>query len=655
MLNTDFSDEFLAARHPLTGMDIKTITDLTAGETTKSLLMGYYEKNVGEGEAFLFVNSNTFDFEGSNSETSTVSFRTVSPSSVVTAYVKGIPTILTPVDGVYTVTVVDADAVFVTVTEPDSLNPATAFPMESILVDGTDIGEYSVVIPAAATVRERQAAEVLVAAIREAVGKTLPIVTDAETPARGIYLGNTSVSTSGFRSMRAELTGDGYAVCLEGGNLYISGQDAAGAGTLFGVYAFCEDALNIHTYADGFTTYGSAKVELQNGLSDSHNPSFTFRDSTNYAAMEQPTPLFQKYNGYSVFGDVNFGSVQFGGYALHRLCGIVGNFADTALCLSTENAYATALANAKAILNADCYAEYLACDIGLNDDWTVCSCDACTAGVTAKGETGFVLEFVNRLANNLKADYPDVKLVITVSGDHMAVPASVRPAENVAVRVTLPTDACRFHALGDANCEANATFCENLEAWTEVCDHVILLDQVTERVATDTPNFSGNLLALYDTARYLKGLGVTGYQQMGYDTRSGEFEALNAYLLSRVLWDADMTRVEYSAEIDGFLQAYYGAAAPYIRQYIDKFYNNEGMKHSDYKNDTAMIYRTADKEFGQACFDLWIEANEAADTGLTVRNTEYSSMQVNFLAKALRDSANSKYFRNLLIKYGLEV
>lgn len=656
-LNPSTLHEFMSANHPLGAMGIKTVTDLTASESTTDLLVGYYEKNVGEGEAFLFVNTAAFDQNGSNTETSTVSFRTVSPASVVTAYVKGIPTILTPVDGVYTIDIVDADAVFVTVTEPDSLNDEPVAPLKQVTIGGTDLGEFSIVIPADATEREEEAAEILADIIRDATFLTLPVVTDAETPAHGIYLGKTARGTAALSTARAAIKADGYVIMTEGGNLYVSGNDAAGAGTLFGVYAFCEEYLGMAFYADNVIAYHAETAAVPDGVTLTHNPSFTFRDSTSYAAMDQEFALYQKYNGYSVFGDVNFASAQFGGFGLYRLCGVNSGYDTAVVCLSDANVYATALANAKVILNADPHAEYLACDMGLNGEWNVCACDACAAAVAEQGTLGYTLAFANRLAADLKADYPNVKVVITAGGDNLAVPAGVRLADNVAVRVALPTAACRFHALGDANCETNAAVCAALTAWTQICDHVILLDQVTERTDVENPCFSGNVLALYDTVQYLKGLGVAGYQQMGYDTRAGEFESLNAYLLSRVLWDADMTREEYSAEIDGFLQAYYGdAAAPYIRQYIDKIYNTEGLKHSEFKTDSAMIYRTADKSFGQACLQLWydaIEAAEAAGDAADLMHTEYSSIQINFVAKALRDNTGSKFFRGLLVRYGL--
>ena len=658
MLNPSPDREFLSARHPVDGMGIKTITDLTASSETTNLLMGYYEKNVGEGEAFLFVNSNTFDQNGSNTETSTITFKTVSPASVVTAYVKGIPTILTPVNGVYTVQIVDADAVFVTVTEPDSLNTEPVAPIGQITIGGTDISEFSIVIPANATKRERQAAEALADIIEQATFKALPIVTDAETPAHAIVLGKTARSTSALNEARLSLKNDGYVILTEGGNLYISGNDAAGAGTLFGVYAFCEEYLNIGFYADEHVIIPvSQAITVADGINASHNPSFIYRDSTNYTAMDQAYPLYQKYNGYSLFGDMNFAACGFGGNGLHRLLWVNSNYNDTVICLSAEETYTTALVSARTLLDCDPDAEFLACDISLDGSWTPCTCEACTATTAAEGTMGLILKFVNRLAGELKEDYPNVVFYTSASGDSIGLPATIRPAENVGVRVVMPVSACRFHALGDDTCEANAEFCATLESWAKVCKHVILLDEATERTTwtSDYHRISGNMLALYDTVQYLKDLGVVGYQQMGYDSYAGEFEALNAYLLSRLLWDADMTREAFNAEIDGFLKAYYGEGWSFIRQFIDKVYTTEGVTHTGARNEIAMIYRTGDKSFGEECFALWHDAIEAAENANVKKNVEASAVHICSLAQSIRNKSETTFFRNLLTKYGFAV
>ncbi len=94
-------------------MEHSALTDLTPADPD-FVLVGHYEKNVGEGEAYMFVNCNDIWFKEEN--VATVTFTAADPSALVTAYVKGIPSLLTPDEnGVYTVEINGADAVFVTV------------------------------------------------------------------------------------------------------------------------------------------------------------------------------------------------------------------------------------------------------------------------------------------------------------------------------------------------------------------------------------------------------------------------------------------------------------------------------------------------------------------------------------------------------------
>ena len=94
-------------------MEQTSLTDLSCGDSDY-VVVGAFDKNVGDGEAYLFVGCNDIYFD--SDVTATVTFKAASPDAKLTAYVRGIPTVLTPDEsGVYTVTIVNADAVFVTV------------------------------------------------------------------------------------------------------------------------------------------------------------------------------------------------------------------------------------------------------------------------------------------------------------------------------------------------------------------------------------------------------------------------------------------------------------------------------------------------------------------------------------------------------------
>ncbi len=107
----------------------ESLTEL-AVDKKHAMLVGHFEKNVGEGEAFLFVGLNNFRFPNDN-QLATATFKTVDPDATVIAYVGGMATKLTPDEnGVYTVDVVNADAVFVTVDRGSSSKEAKPIPEE---------------------------------------------------------------------------------------------------------------------------------------------------------------------------------------------------------------------------------------------------------------------------------------------------------------------------------------------------------------------------------------------------------------------------------------------------------------------------------------------------------------------------------------------
>ena len=91
-----------------------TLSELN-GSDDSFVIAGYLKKNVGEGEAFLFVNSTDKLFMSEDLKPATVTFKTTEPDAIVVSYVKGVPTRLEPVDGTYTVDVAGADAVLVTI------------------------------------------------------------------------------------------------------------------------------------------------------------------------------------------------------------------------------------------------------------------------------------------------------------------------------------------------------------------------------------------------------------------------------------------------------------------------------------------------------------------------------------------------------------
>ena len=80
-------------------------------ECDNPLLFGYFEKISGNGNAFTVVNMTEFE----DGTASTVKFKLRNSDKTVTSYHRGVESILTPVDGYYTIELEVGDGAFVTV------------------------------------------------------------------------------------------------------------------------------------------------------------------------------------------------------------------------------------------------------------------------------------------------------------------------------------------------------------------------------------------------------------------------------------------------------------------------------------------------------------------------------------------------------------
>ncbi|MBQ4065507.1 MAG: hypothetical protein IJD10_05355, partial [Clostridia bacterium] len=113
----EMSDElyYMLTQLRQTGMkdiDKSVVTDLTV-EGNELVQVGQFKKNVGEGTALMLLNITDYLYE--TKTTAKVTFTTVDPATLVTAYVKGIPTVLDPDEnGVYSLDLCGAEAAFLT-------------------------------------------------------------------------------------------------------------------------------------------------------------------------------------------------------------------------------------------------------------------------------------------------------------------------------------------------------------------------------------------------------------------------------------------------------------------------------------------------------------------------------------------------------------
>ena len=186
-------------------------------------------------------------------------------------------------------------------------------------------------------------------------------------------------------------------------------------------------------------------------------------------------------------------------------------------------------------------------------------------------QSATVLNFVNQIADVVKENgYENVAIDTFAYLYSQTPPEGIVPRDNVIVRLC-SIFCCMAHPL-DAEC--NATFYNDLKAWSEICDRLYIWDYATHFLhpCTVMPNFGAiqrNIQIFYE--QNVKGVFVEGNYFV--DSCDTEFAALRAYMIAKCLQDP---YCELDPEINGFLNAYYGPGGNYVRKIIDIFTRHAG-------------------------------------------------------------------------------
>lgn len=423
-------------------------------------------------------------------------------------------------------------------------------------ISGYDIRNYVIVNNSVAT-PVAMAASKLQSCIQSATGVTLPIVGNANRkPA--IILDAVSDATD-----EESFT---ISTCNEG--LVISGSDKRGC--LYGAYYFLEEYLGWKFLPKNSDALLADEFVNIDNLDFAYTPVFEFRD-VNWASMYNNWEYTaQRMINSSIYheNEVNFGGhYGFTGNFIHTFTDLMGTPKDRQPTLFTDKTYESLLTGVRAILAEHPDAQIIS--VSQNDNNNFAESDRNPDfGAYGKGNLTDVLLFtVNRVAEAIAVDYPNVKIHTIAYADTQTPPLIVQPRDNVIVQLCT-INCCFNHALNDPTCARNAKFMEDFRKWAEICDNLYIWDYTTDFVSyfSAFPNFD----VIAKNMKLFKDMGVKGvYEQGNSYNNIGEFGELRAYLLAKLMVKPDMSDDEYNKTINDFLKGYYGSGWQYIRNYLD--------------------------------------------------------------------------------------
>lgn len=533
--------------------------------------------------------------------------------------------------------------------------------VKKLTVAGIDIGEYSVVYG-----KEKNSPTLdraysdFISYIEKATGVKL---TSGDKRDKEICIGVTDRDTDKVKKEREKLINNGYAIIFDKGRLYVTGNTETG--TLYGVYSFLEDFAGCRFYSSTYETVKPADhTDVSSDTCVTFSPEFIYRDPYWFDTFDPAFAAKLKINGAVNRKMDGYGeSYTYAGPFVHSLPTFAGTerAPNVQPCLTDPAVYEKVLYNVRKYLKENPNAKIVS--VSQNDsypDGLGCQCENCKKIDEEEGTPmGSLLTFVNRIASDIKDEYPDVYVDTLAYRYTRKAPKHIRPADNVIIRLC-SIECCFSHPL-DSDCEANRAFTADIEAWSKICGNLFVWDYTTDFLYYVNP--FPNLNVLYDNVRYFANHNVIGlFEQGNYQSFSGEFGELRAYLLAKLLWDPDMSREKYYEYMDDFLEGYYGAGWKFIREYIDKICksaaNNDIGIYSDI-NTVLGIKALEIKERAEYLKELealWDKALEKADKE-HYPNVEKSSLQIKFASLCVNPENNPpekvKELHGLMKKYNI--
>ncbi|MCB1184110.1 DUF4838 domain-containing protein [bacterium] len=230
------------------------------------------------------------------------------------------------------------------------------------------------------------------------------------------------------------------------------------------------------------------------------------------------------------------------------------------LCLTNPDVFDLVVRELRARMAARPEADFWS--VSQNDTYSPCECDACRALDEAAGShAGSILAFVNRVADV----FPD-KTISTLAYQYSrTAPRGIAPRPNVNIMLC-SIECDRSRPLAEH--PGSAGFVRDVRAWGELTSNIFLWDYVIQFRNLVSP--FPNLRVLQPNLQFFAASGLTAVFEQGLPLMHGEFAELRIYLLAKLLWDPD---IDLDALMDDFLAGYYGAAAPFVRTYIDTMHD----------------------------------------------------------------------------------
>jgi hypothetical protein len=467
---------------------------------------------------------------------------------------------------------------------------------QKIILTDNGYSQYSIIIPNHATSYELKAANILQGYLLQISGTALPIIT-ANKPRSSSYeiiLGqNERLDELSAGINYKLLKEDGFVIRTDSLRLIIAGGNEKGS--LYGVYSFLEKYLGCRMYSPKVKIIPQQRQIILGKINDQQVPVIGFRDTHYRITWDAEYTDWHKLDHdphgertdwgmwVHTFNELVPPQIYFQSHPEYFAM-VKGKRLPTQLCLANTAVLEITIQNLRKKIAQNPAAKYWS--VSQNDNRDFCTCDNCKAIDEREGSpSGSIINFVNQVADQ----FPD-KMISTLAYEYgRHAPKTLKPKDNVNIMLC-SIEAFRGKPIKDD--PTSAEFVKDVKDWGKIAKDIIVWDYVIQFNHLLSP--FPNLHVLQPNIQFFAENSVNAMFEQGNREVGGEFAALRAYLISKLLWDPYLN---VDSVMNDFLLGFYGAAGKPIREYIDL------MREELIKKDKPL------RIFGSP--------NEAADTYLT--------------------------------------
>jgi hypothetical protein len=368
------------------------------------------------------------------------------------------------------------------------------------------------------------------------------------------------------------------------------------------VYGFLEDIVGCRWWTGTASRMPWRRSLSVGDIDIRFKPPLEYREPFWYVAFDHVWAARNKANGIRAGGDALRGGRQIYEGFVHTFYGLIPpekyfaahpewfseiegtrTTANAQLCLTNEDMRRELVKNLKQKLRAN--PEATIASVSQNDCFGNCACPLCRAVDEEEGgPAGSLLRFVNAVAADIEAEFPNVAIDTLAYQYTRKPPRLVRPRPNVIVR--LCSIECSFaRPLDDPR---NKAFFDDLDGWSKIAGRLYIWDYTTNFSHYIQPH--PNLGVLASNIRLFVDRNVRGiFEQGAYQSWGSEMAELRAWMLAKLLWNPGLNEDRLREE---FLAGYYGAAARPMERYLDLLEKAVGKS-----GDPLGCYSPADAKF----------------------------------------------------------